>query len=198
MKTSDSATSAWTPSTYEYPKPMTIHLRTWGDLACFIRPEMKVARVSYPVFTPSAVPDYPDWNRDSATAPPVRDLEPLQPGSPEMVFDQPPNILADCGSNERNSNSRSPTSSPAVLSLENQFLGANLCPMNWTETISQWRGLPAAEKLRRRWQAIPQDVAQSMAFEQEPAEICRLQEILDQIAPPDSSKPHEASSPIRS
>jgi CRISPR-associated protein Cas5d len=34
---------------------MTIYLRTWGDLACFTRPEMKVERVSYPVITPSAV-----------------------------------------------------------------------------------------------------------------------------------------------
>jgi CRISPR-associated protein Cas5d len=33
---------------------MIIHLRTWGDLACFTRPEMKVERVSYPVITPSA------------------------------------------------------------------------------------------------------------------------------------------------
>lgn len=33
---------------------MIIHLRTWGDLACFTRPEMKVERVSYPVMTPSA------------------------------------------------------------------------------------------------------------------------------------------------
>src|SRR5664279_779551 len=33
---------------------MTIHLRTWGDLACFTRPEMKVERVSYQVITPSA------------------------------------------------------------------------------------------------------------------------------------------------
>jgi len=32
----------------------TIRLRTWGDLACFTRPEMKVERVSYPVLTPSA------------------------------------------------------------------------------------------------------------------------------------------------
>ena len=37
---------------------MTIHLRTWGDLACFTRPEMKVERVSYPVITPSAA-----WRR---------------------------------------------------------------------------------------------------------------------------------------
>jgi CRISPR-associated protein Cas5d len=33
---------------------MTIFLKTWGDLACFTRPEMKVERVSYPVITPSA------------------------------------------------------------------------------------------------------------------------------------------------
>jgi CRISPR-associated protein Cas5d len=33
---------------------MIIHIRTWGDLACFTRPEMKVERVSYPVITPSA------------------------------------------------------------------------------------------------------------------------------------------------
>jgi CRISPR-associated protein Cas5d len=33
---------------------MTIHLRVWGDLACFTRPEMKVERVSYPIITPSA------------------------------------------------------------------------------------------------------------------------------------------------
>lgn len=33
---------------------MVIHLRTWGELACFTRPEMKVERVSYPVMTPSA------------------------------------------------------------------------------------------------------------------------------------------------
>ena len=31
-----------------------VHLRTFGDLACFTRPEMKVERVSYPVITPSA------------------------------------------------------------------------------------------------------------------------------------------------
>jgi CRISPR-associated protein Cas5d len=33
---------------------MTIRLKTWGDLACFTRPEMKVERVSYPIITPSA------------------------------------------------------------------------------------------------------------------------------------------------
>jgi len=33
---------------------MIVHLKTWGDIACFTRPEMKVERVSYPVITPSA------------------------------------------------------------------------------------------------------------------------------------------------
>src|SRR5882672_4634354 len=32
----------------------SIYLRTWGELACFTRPEMKVERVSYQVMTPSA------------------------------------------------------------------------------------------------------------------------------------------------
>lgn len=31
-----------------------IHIRVWGDWACFTRPEMKVERVSYPLMTPSA------------------------------------------------------------------------------------------------------------------------------------------------
>jgi len=70
--------------------------------------------------------------------------------------------------------------------------------MNWIQSIHEWRRLPAAEKLRHRWQAIPKDVAQSMAFEREPVEIRRLQEILDQITPPASSKPLAASSPIPS
>lgn len=43
-----------TITTFESTSIMTIHLRTWGDLACFTRPEMKVERVSYPVITPSA------------------------------------------------------------------------------------------------------------------------------------------------
>jgi CRISPR-associated protein Cas5d len=31
-----------------------LHLRVWGERACFTRPEMKVERVSYDVMTPSA------------------------------------------------------------------------------------------------------------------------------------------------
>lgn len=35
-------------------KQNLVHLRVWGDFACFTRPEMKVERVSYPLITPSA------------------------------------------------------------------------------------------------------------------------------------------------
>jgi len=35
-------------------KSGNIHLRVWGENACFTRPEMKVERVSYDVMTPSA------------------------------------------------------------------------------------------------------------------------------------------------
>jgi len=61
--------------------------------------------------------------------------------------------------------------------------------MNWIENVQAWRRLPAEEKLLRRWKAIPRDVAQSMAFEREPVEMSRLEEILDRIAPPASLRP---------
>jgi hypothetical protein len=57
--------------------------------------------------------------------------------------------------------------------------------MTWIENIERWRQLPAEEKLLRRWQAIPRDVAQSMALEREPVEMSLLQGLLDRIEPPD-------------
>lgn len=36
-----------------YPHP-PLAVRVWGDFAAFVRPEMKVERVTYPVMTPSA------------------------------------------------------------------------------------------------------------------------------------------------
>jgi hypothetical protein len=56
--------------------------------------------------------------------------------------------------------------------------------MTWIENIERWRQLPAEEKLHRRWQAIPRDVAESMAFEKEPVSEERIREILDRIEPP--------------
>ena len=61
--------------------------------------------------------------------------------------------------------------------------------MSWIESGNIWRQLPPEEKLLRRWKAIPLDVAQRTAFEKEPVEIGRLQEILSQIGLPDSSRP---------
>jgi hypothetical protein len=68
--------------------------------------------------------------------------------------------------------------------------------MTWIENIERWRQLPAEEKLLRRWQAIPRDVAQSMAFEREPVEMSLLHAIHARIEPPALLKQLEASSPI--
>lgn len=34
--------------------PLTVHVKVWGDWACFTRPELKVERLSYSIMTPSA------------------------------------------------------------------------------------------------------------------------------------------------
>jgi hypothetical protein len=68
--------------------------------------------------------------------------------------------------------------------------------MNWTDQVTEWRRLPAREKLQRRWEAIPLDVAQSMAFEREPVDLLMLRSVLARITPPDTSTPREVSSPI--
>ncbi len=61
--------------------------------------------------------------------------------------------------------------------------------MNWVETIQVWQGLPPEIQMRLRWERIPRDVAASMAFEQEPVDLMRLEELHRQTAPPASSKP---------
>lgn len=43
--------------------------------------------------------------------------------------------------------------------------------MDWREAIAAWRCLPLEEKQRIRLARIPQNVAKSMAFEGEPADI---------------------------
>jgi hypothetical protein len=56
--------------------------------------------------------------------------------------------------------------------------------VTWIENIERWRQLPAEEKLLRRWNAIPRDVAQSMAFEREPVEMSLLHAIHARIELP--------------
>lgn len=64
--------------------------------------------------------------------------------------------------------------------------------MTTQETITRWRSLPPEEKLRRNWEAIPLDVAQSMAFEREPVAVEKIRATLARITPPDLLKPRTA------
>lgn len=41
---------------------------------------------------------------------------------------------------------------------------------SWIEAVEYWRSLPAKEKQRRRLEAIPRHVANSMAMEGEPVD----------------------------
>lgn len=66
--------------------------------------------------------------------------------------------------------------------------------MTWQDNIRRWQALPAERKLQIRWDAIPRDVAESMAFEREPVSEERIRETLARIEPPDSLKPPAASS----
>lgn len=70
--------------------------------------------------------------------------------------------------------------------------------MNWTQNIALWRSLPAETKLRRRWEAIPADVAESMAFEGEPVPLETIRATLDRIEPPAGLKLPAASSATNS
>jgi len=47
--------------------------------------------------------------------------------------------------------------------------------MDWKQAIEAWQRLPPEEKARRRWQRIPRNVAQSMAFEGEPVSLETLE-----------------------
>ncbi|CAN5888115.1 hypothetical protein BH11VER1_BH11VER1_06700 [soil metagenome] len=55
--------------------------------------------------------------------------------------------------------------------------------MTMKENISRWRRLSPEEKLRRRWESIPLDVAQSMAFEGEPVAVARIRSIVSLLSP---------------
>ncbi len=67
--------------------------------------------------------------------------------------------------------------------------------MTAKENITRWRSLPPEEKLRRRWEAIPQKVARSMAFEGEPVTVERIREGLARSGPPVLSKPRKGACP---
>jgi hypothetical protein len=60
--------------------------------------------------------------------------------------------------------------------------------VNWIQNVVHWRSLTAEAKLRLRWEAIPADVAESMAFEGEPVSVETIRAVLDRIEPPALSK----------
>ena len=63
------------------------HLRVWGDLACFTRPEMKVERVSYPVPTPYDISGSAHWRNKADNCLTIwRDEN--EPDAPVKVFVQ--------------------------------------------------------------------------------------------------------------
>jgi len=70
--------------------------------------------------------------------------------------------------------------------------------MNWQENIHRWQRLPAQRKLQLRWEAIPLDVAQSMAFEREPVPVETIRATLARIELPALLKLLAASSATRS
>lgn len=64
--------------------------------------------------------------------------------------------------------------------------------MSYIEKIRQWKALPPERKLQLRWEAIPLNVARSMAFEKEPVDLDLLRAIHAQTAPPAMLRPHSA------
>ncbi len=66
--------------------------------------------------------------------------------------------------------------------------------MNSLEAIRRWRAQTPERKMQLRWDAIPLNVARSMAFEREPVDIQMIREIHARTEPPALLKRHLASS----
>jgi hypothetical protein len=70
--------------------------------------------------------------------------------------------------------------------------------MSHIERIRQWKALPSERKLQLRWEAIPLNVARSMAFEREPVSLETIRAIHARTAPPVLLRPLTASSATQS
>lgn len=66
--------------------------------------------------------------------------------------------------------------------------------MSSFEAIRRWRALTPERKMQLRLDAIPLNVARSMAFEREPVDIQTIRAIHARIEPPALLKRHLASS----
>src|SRR5690606_23390390 len=102
--------------------------------------------------------------------PPAR---PLRPALPRLLRDPFPRR-------------RSPRLQPCEITEKRRFP----CLMTYIERIHQWKALPPERKMQLRWDAIPLDVAQSMAFEREPVPEEAIRAIFARIEPPAMLKPH--------
>jgi hypothetical protein len=65
--------------------------------------------------------------------------------------------------------------------------------MSVQETITAWRSLPENRRLDVRWENIPAQVADSMAFEREPVNRAWIEARHRRTTPPAGSKPRKAS-----
>ena len=61
------------------------------------------------------------------------------------------------------------------------------------DNILKWRELTPEQKQQLRWESIPLDVVQSMAFEREPVSETMVRAIHGRIEPPDTLKQRKAS-----
>ncbi len=82
-----------------------------------------------------------------------------------------------------------------IAAIARRYIG---CRMSFRESIAHWRALPAERRRALRWQAVPREVAASMAFEGEPVDFAWLKKLHDQTPQPGGSKPAMASSATRS
>lgn len=60
--------------------------------------------------------------------------------------------------------------------------------MTWQDKLRALRALPPETRRRHRWNHIPQNVAESMAFEGEPVSLARLPEQHSRRTPPSLPK----------
>jgi hypothetical protein len=134
-----------------------------------------VARVrGRPTQPQSAVPVAPTAPYAGALATPLADRASIPVGWVERSETHRPPIarrrllgLATCGMEHR---SRAPHDERHRPNRPQRSLNA-MDTNPWTERIARWRATPADARTHARWQRIPRNVSESMAFEREPVPL---------------------------
>ena len=67
----------------------------------------------------------------------------------------------------------------------------SIANMSVTEVIAAWRALPERRRMEIRWERIPEQVADSMAFEREPVDLEWIKALHARIPPPEALKQRE-------